>query len=298
LKNVFNIRVINLSLGRPVYESYTQDPLCQAVEAAWKAGIVVVVAAGNDGRDNTFGEQGYGTINAPGNDPYVITVGAMKTEGTYTRTDDLIATYSSKGPTQVDHIVKPDILAPGNQVVSLLVPNSTLVKQYPSNQVQVSYYQSVKAPSPLSKNYFVLSGTSMAAPVVSGAETHRLLDHRGEHALEVERGAVDRVKDLADRGLPLERLVRLVEQTHVLDRDRRLVRERTQELDLVVAERPDLGATEEDRADRLSLAQQRCCQCRALAGDLGPRAADGVFVLFGQDAVSYTTLTLPTIHSA
>ncbi len=113
LKNIYNIRVINLSLGRPVYESYTLDPLCQAVEAAWKAGIVVSVAAGNDGRDNTFGEQGYGTINAPGNDPYVITVGAMKTEGTYTRTDDLIASYSSKGPTQIDHVVKPDLVAPG-----------------------------------------------------------------------------------------------------------------------------------------------------------------------------------------
>ena len=120
LKNVLRIRVINLSLGRPVFESYTQDPLCQAVEAAWKAGIVVVVAAGNNGRDNSFGEQGYGTINAPANDPYVITVGAMKSEGTYTRVDDLIASYSAKGPTQVDHIVQPDILAPGNVVVSLL----------------------------------------------------------------------------------------------------------------------------------------------------------------------------------
>ena len=50
LKDTYNIRVINLSLGRPVFESYTVDPLCQAVEAAWKAGIVVVVAAGNDGR--------------------------------------------------------------------------------------------------------------------------------------------------------------------------------------------------------------------------------------------------------
>jgi serine protease AprX len=116
LKNTYNIRVINLSLGRPVYESYTRDPLCLAVEKAWKAGIVVVVAAGNDGRDNSFGNQGYGTIGAPGNDPYVITVGAMKTEGTYTRTDDLIASYSSKGPTQVDHVVKPDVVAPGNQV--------------------------------------------------------------------------------------------------------------------------------------------------------------------------------------
>jgi serine protease AprX len=52
LKRTYNIRVINLSLGRPIYESYKQDPLCQAVEAAWKAGIVVVTAAGNDGRDN------------------------------------------------------------------------------------------------------------------------------------------------------------------------------------------------------------------------------------------------------
>ncbi|MBV9764125.1 MAG: S8 family serine peptidase, partial [Acidobacteriaceae bacterium] len=76
LKSTYNIRVINLSLGRPVYESYKQDPLCQAVEAAWKAGIVVVVSAGNDGRDNSQGTNGYGTITAPGNDPYVITVGA------------------------------------------------------------------------------------------------------------------------------------------------------------------------------------------------------------------------------
>src|SRR5208282_4947363 len=116
LKSQYNIRVINLSLGRPVFESYTLDPLCQAVEQAWQAGIVVVVAAGNDGRDNSEGTNGYMTITAPGNDPYVITVGAMKTEGTPTRTDDLIASYSSKGPTAIDHIVKPDLVAPGNNV--------------------------------------------------------------------------------------------------------------------------------------------------------------------------------------
>src|SRR5262250_2218608 len=81
LKNQYNIRVMNLSLGRPVFESYTLDPLCQAVEQAWKAGIVVVVAAGNQGRDNHFGANGYASIQAPGNDPYVITVGAMKTRG-------------------------------------------------------------------------------------------------------------------------------------------------------------------------------------------------------------------------
>jgi len=64
LKSTYNIRVINLSLGRRVYESYTQDPLCQAVEAAWKSGLVVVVAAGNFGRDNSTHTNGYGTIAA------------------------------------------------------------------------------------------------------------------------------------------------------------------------------------------------------------------------------------------
>jgi serine protease AprX len=112
--------------GRPVYETYTQDPLCQAVEAAWQAGIVVVAGAGNDGRDNSFDSNGYGTIGSPRNDPYVITVGAMKTEGTPQRSDDLIASYSSKGPTSVDFFVKPDIVAPGNLVVSRLAPGTTL----------------------------------------------------------------------------------------------------------------------------------------------------------------------------
>ena len=74
LKATYNIRVLNLSLGRSIGESYTQDPLCQAVERAWKAGIVVVVAAGNNGRDNSMGTKGYATITSPGNSPYVITV--------------------------------------------------------------------------------------------------------------------------------------------------------------------------------------------------------------------------------
>ena len=167
LKDKYNIRVINLSLGRPVYESYTLDPLCQAVEAAWKAGIVVVVAAGNDGRDNLYGNEGYGTIMAPGNDPYVITVGAMRSMGTPERSDDMIASYSSKGPSQIDHIVKPDIVAPGNQVVSVLAPDATLAKEYPDNAVLNAYYQAGQHGS--SKNFFTLSGTSMATPVVSAA---------------------------------------------------------------------------------------------------------------------------------
>jgi serine protease AprX len=155
LQTRYNIRVINLSLGRAVFEPAAQDPLCQAVEAAWKAGMVVVVAAGNQGRDNSAGTQGYGTITAPGNDPYVITVGAMKTEGTKTRTDDLIASYSSKGPTLFDHYVKPDLVAPGNRVVSTMPGRLTLSGGYPQNHV--------------SGSYFTLSGTSMASAVVSGA---------------------------------------------------------------------------------------------------------------------------------
>jgi serine protease AprX len=79
LKDTYNIRVLNLSLGRPIYESYKLDPLCLAVEQAWKAGIVVVVAAGNYGRDDNRRTKGYGTIASPGNDPYVITVGATTT---------------------------------------------------------------------------------------------------------------------------------------------------------------------------------------------------------------------------
>ncbi|HEY1240027.1 MAG TPA: S8 family peptidase [Bryobacteraceae bacterium] len=169
LKNSYNIRVINLSLGRPVYESYTLDPLCQAVEAAWKAGIVVVSAAGNSGRDNTYGNNGYGTILAPGNDPYVITVGAMNTKGTTSRWDDIVASYSSKGPTLVDHIVKPDLVAPGNDIVSVLAsPNATLPSQYPQTRVPNNYYVSGLALGNSTK-YLKLSGTSMSTPVVAGA---------------------------------------------------------------------------------------------------------------------------------
>jgi serine protease AprX len=167
LKSKYNIRVINLSLGRAVYESYKLDPLCQAVESAWKAGIVVVVAGGNGGRNDSAGTDGYGTISAPGNDPYAMTVGAMKPMGTATRADDLIASYSSKGPTLYDHLVKPDILAPGNMTESVLASSTaTLVKNYPGNMVALSSYStSTRGTS----SYFTLSGTSMATPVVSGA---------------------------------------------------------------------------------------------------------------------------------
>jgi serine protease AprX len=168
LKSKYNIRVINLSLGRPVYESYTLDPLCQAVEQAWKAGIVVVVAAGNDGRNNNAKTNGYGTITAPGNDPYVITVGAMNTRGTPSRADDQIASYSSKGPTLFDHVVKPDLVAPGNRVISLYTAGLNLNHLYPGNEITNSLYQT-NGNSTASSTYYLLSGTSMAVPVVIGA---------------------------------------------------------------------------------------------------------------------------------
>jgi serine protease AprX len=168
LKSTYNIRVINLSLGRPVYESYTLDPLDQAVEQAWKAGIVVVVAAGNEGRNNSKNTSGYGTITAPGNDPYVITVGAMKTLGTSNRADDQIASYSSKGPTLYDHLVKPDLVAPGNRVISLYTAGLKMNQLYPGNEIPYSLYQT-NGNSTASGTYYVLSGTSMAAPMVSGA---------------------------------------------------------------------------------------------------------------------------------
>ena len=91
---------------------------------------------------------------APGNDPYVITVGAMKQMGT-NRAGDLIASYSSKGPSAIDHVVKPDVVAPGNRVISLAGKSGTQLEHiYPQDQVN--------------SDYLVLSGTSMAAAVVSG----------------------------------------------------------------------------------------------------------------------------------
>src|SRR6185437_2787309 len=168
LKPFYNIEVINLSLGRAVYESYKTDPLCQEVEKAWKAGITVVVAAGNEGRNNSFHNNGYGTIAAPGNDPRVITVGAMNTESTPQRSDDLMTTYSSKGPSMIDHVVKPDLVAPGNKIFSILAPNSTLATTESDNLVPLASY--VVRPSwGQTSDYFILNGTSMATAVTSGA---------------------------------------------------------------------------------------------------------------------------------
>jgi serine protease AprX len=175
-KAAYNIRILNLSLGHSVTESYTTDPLCQAVEQAWQAGIVVVCAAGNDGRqyplplfgtDNEGYGTSYGSIYSPANDPYVIAVGAMKSvDGV--RAHDQIATYSSRGPTSFDMVVKPDLVAPGNQVISLLDPTGTLALTNLTYIVPPSAYM-VHPTLLATSSYLQLSGTSMATAVVSGA---------------------------------------------------------------------------------------------------------------------------------
>src|SRR5205807_8609137 len=94
--------------------SYKTDQLCQRVGKAVDAGIVVVVAAGNWGKDS-IGNPIYGGILSPANSPRVITVGATNTQQTNKRSDDTITSYSSRGPTLVDGLAKPDLVAPGNQ---------------------------------------------------------------------------------------------------------------------------------------------------------------------------------------
>ncbi len=95
----YNIRVVNMSLGAPALSSYKNDPLCLAVRKLVNAGVVVVTAAGNEGKD-AFGRKQYGGIHAPGNEPSAITVGASNSLGTNGRGDDSITSYSSRGPTR------------------------------------------------------------------------------------------------------------------------------------------------------------------------------------------------------
>ena len=102
LKATYNIRIINLSLGRQIRESYTRDPLTQAVESAVDAGILVVSSTGNFGRNTLNNLNGYGSLTAPGNHPLALTVGAMNMKASNSRADDVIASFSGKGPSALD----------------------------------------------------------------------------------------------------------------------------------------------------------------------------------------------------
>lgn len=153
----YNIRAINLSLGHPVMEPSSTDPLCRAVMEATLNGIVVIASAGNAGK-LADGTPVLGGISSPGNSPYAITVGAMNTRGTAKRSDDIMTTYSSRGPTKFEHVVKPDVVAPGNKIVSLEVSGSTLSRNYSQFHMAGRWGNS----------YMHLSGTSMSAAVVTG----------------------------------------------------------------------------------------------------------------------------------
>jgi serine protease AprX len=159
-KAAYNVRVVNLSVGAAVTESYKTDPLTLAARRAVDAGIVVVTAAGNLGK-NADGQTQYGAITAPGNAPWVLTVGAYSHEGTVVRTDDVMAGYSSRGPTAIDFQAKPDLVAPGTGIVSLSSASSTMYYTKPEYLLNGSFGGSYKP-------YLSLTGTSMAAPVVSG----------------------------------------------------------------------------------------------------------------------------------
>jgi serine protease AprX len=161
----YNIRVLNLSLGHPVYESYVTDPLCRAVAVAVRKGMVVVVAAGNDGTVGT----GYGTITSPGNSPSVVTVGAMDDRDTVSLGDDVLAGYSSKGPSLVDFVVKPDLVAPGTWIVSARAVASWLDTQHHELTLAIGDYKKDSPAATQDGAYYSLSGTSMAAPMVAGA---------------------------------------------------------------------------------------------------------------------------------
>ena len=155
-KAKYNIRVLNISMYATPVAPYWADPYNLAVMAAWKAGIVVVASAGNDGPNPL-------SIGVPGNTPYVITVGAFTDNFTPTNFgDDYIPPFSAAGPT-LDAFVKPDLIAPGAHIGSLMKNNSYLAKEYPDNRI--------------GGHYFKMSGTSMSAAMVSGVVALMLSEH-------------------------------------------------------------------------------------------------------------------------
>ena len=144
----YGIKVLNLSLGYQSNQSTVTNPLDQAVEAVWNSGIAVVASAGNAGPFN-------GTILSPGDDPMVITVGALDDMATPSPLDDEMTNFSSVGPTAVDGWAKPDLVTSGRSVVSLAAPGSTIYNNYPSARIGAAN--------------FVGSGTSFSSAITSGA---------------------------------------------------------------------------------------------------------------------------------
>ncbi len=175
-KESLGVRVLSMSLGSTATESYVNDPVCQAVGAAWSSGIVVCVAAGNEGPDA-------GTVSSPGIAPQVITVGALDDNNTTDQGDDQVADFSSRGPT-IDGLAKPDVLSPGVNIVSLRSPGSKLDKQNKKAR--------------LDKWYFSLSGTSMATPVCAGVVAQILQNNTSLTPDQVKARLIESAKKLGN----------------------------------------------------------------------------------------------------
>ena len=156
-----NIRVLNLSFGTNTTNPYTIDPLCHAVEAAWKKGITVVAATGNAGYYMTPGGAG---LTSPARDPYVIAVGATDTMKTLSVADDRVASFSSSGVVGDGGTKNPDLVAPGRSIISLAVPGSFIDQTY-------------GAAGAVTGGYMRGSGTSQATAVMSGAAALVLQQH-------------------------------------------------------------------------------------------------------------------------
>jgi serine protease AprX len=149
-KDQYNIRVVNLSIQSTVEQSYHDSALSAAAQILWFNGVVIVAATGN-----WYGGEVYPLNVAPGNDPFVITVGATDEKGTTRLQDDYIPNFSAWGLTQ-DGFMKPEIFAPGVDIISVLSSGSDWYYDYPDRAV-------------FGKEYFRISGTSMATPMVTGA---------------------------------------------------------------------------------------------------------------------------------
>jgi serine protease AprX len=142
-----SLRVVNLSLSADDPNAPGLDPLSRALEALWDRGLVVIVAAGNEGPNP-------GTVTLPGTDAAVITVGALDAKVDGDRSDDTVAPFSSRGTPGARNI-KPDLVAPAVSVVGLRAPGSVVDSEHPGSRVGPAN--------------FVGSGTSMAAAVTSAA---------------------------------------------------------------------------------------------------------------------------------